>query len=92
MIRQEAFLDANQTCQAKIKTKAFNPDTIHWVGDHPTQTWFEKVHVIGWDFDTQGDSGAKLCWVAVCNFDQKGDLDDFTLTNRTCSAQVDDVN
>jgi len=94
-LRAEAFMDASQTCQAKIKTKTFNPDTIHWVqkfGEHPTQSYYEQKHVIVWYFDTRNDYGVKLYWTGVCNFDLRGKLEDFDEVNRTYTPQIDDKN
>jgi hypothetical protein len=64
-LRTETFMNANQSCQAKIKTKTFNPETIHWDGNHPTKAYFEQVHVISWNFDPRNDYGTPLYWMGV---------------------------
>ena len=91
-LRIEAFMDAVQTCKAKIKTKTFNPYTIHWVekpGEEPTEDYFESKHVIQWYFDTRNDHGSKLYWTGICTFDAQGNLDDFVEAERRYEPKID---
>jgi hypothetical protein len=85
-------MDAVQTCKAKIKTKTFNPDTIHWVeksGEKPTQDYFDKTNVIQWYFDTLNDHGSRLYWTGICTFDEHGSLDDFDEADRSYTPEID---
>ncbi len=91
-IRVEAFMNASQTCQAKIKTRTFNPETIHWDSNHPTQAYYEQVHVVVWYFDSRNDYGDRLYWQGICNFDGKGDLDNFMVADRKYNPEIDKIN